>query len=111
MSSGQAEKVVNGWLKLDPNPLRTQLGNQVKQTDVFADDNGESIYYVIYLQPTGFVITPADDLVEPIIAFADNGTYDPSPDNPLGALVSQDIPGRIAAARNLQAMAGGPRKS
>lgn len=110
MSSGQAEKVVNGWLKLDPNPLRTQLGNQVKQTDVFADDNGESIYYVIYLQPTGFVITPADDLVEPIIAFADNGTYDPSPDNPLGALVSQDIPGRIAAARNLQAMAGGPQK-
>jgi hypothetical protein len=106
MSSGQAEKIVNGWLKLDPNPLRTQLGNQVRQVDIFADDKGEPIYYVIYLKPAGFVITPADDLVEPIIAFADDGTYDPSPDNPLGALVSRDLPGRIAAARDFQAVAG-----
>jgi hypothetical protein len=86
------------------------LGNQVKQTDVFTDDKGEPIYYVIYLQPDGFVITPADDLIEPIIAFADDGTFDPSPDNPLGALVSQDIPGRIAVARNVQAAASKPQK-
>jgi hypothetical protein len=110
MNSGQAEKMVNGWLKVDPRPLRTQLGNQVKQTDVFTDEKGEPIYYVVYLKPAGFVITPADDLIEPIIAFADNGTYDPSPDNPLGALVSQDIPGRIAAARNFQAVVGGTQK-
>jgi hypothetical protein len=111
MSSGQAEKMVKGWLKVDPKPLLTQLGNQVKRTDVFTDDKGEPIYYVVYLQPDGFIITPADDLVEPIIAFADNGTFDPSPNNPLGALVSRDIPGRIAAARNLQAViSASPKK-
>lgn len=105
MSSVQAEKAVRGWLKLDPNPLQTPLGNQVGQVDVFGDDNGEAIYYVIYLQPAGFVIVPADDLVEPIIAFADDGIFDPSPDNPLGALVSRDLPGRVAAARTFQAAA------
>jgi hypothetical protein len=110
VSSEQAQKAVKGWLKLDPNPLRMELGNQVRQIDTFADDEGEPIYYVLYLQPAGFVITPADDLVEPIIAFADDGTYDPSPDNPLGALVSRDLPGRVAAARNLQAAASGSQK-
>ena len=110
VSSGQAEKAVRGWLRLDTKPLQTQLGNQVEQVDVFADANGEPIYYVVYLEPSGFVIVSADDLVEPIIAFADDGTFDPSPDNPLGALVSNDLPGRIAAARNLQAVAGGSQQ-
>ncbi|MDD5327787.1 MAG: C10 family peptidase [Phycisphaerae bacterium] len=111
VSSEQAKKAVRGWLKLDPEPLKTQLGNQVRRTDVFSDDKGEPIYYVIYLQPSGFVITPADDLVEPIIAFANDGTFDPSADNPLGALVSRDVPGRIAVARNLRAAAGASQKS
>jgi hypothetical protein len=110
MSSAQAEKAVRGWLKLDPKPLGTPLGNQIGQVDAFGDDNGEAIYYVVYLQPAGFVIVPADDLVEPIIAFADDGIFDPSPDNPLGALVSRDIPGRVAAARTFQAAAGGSQQ-
>jgi len=42
---------------------------------------------------------PADDFVEPIVAFADDGTYDPSLENPLGVLVSQDLEGRVVAAR------------
>jgi len=51
------------------------------------------------LRPTGFVIVSADYLVEPIIGFADDGTYDPSDQNPLGALVNQDLKGRLAAVQ------------
>jgi hypothetical protein len=89
-------------LKVSPKPLGTAPGKHVGKADVFTDDTGQSAYYVVYLEPAGFVIVPADDLVEPIIAFAPMGEYDPSPDNPLGALVSQDVPARVAAARNLQ---------
>ena len=106
----QAKKAVRGWLKLDHSPLKTQLGNQVRQVDAFGDDSGEAIYYVVCLEPSGFVIVPADDLVEPIIAFADDGIFDPSDDNPLGALVSGDLPGRVAAARTLRAAAGGSQQ-
>ena len=106
MSKQQAEKMVKGWLKLDPNPLRTPLGNKVSKVDVYTNDNGQPTYYVIYLQPSGFVIVPADDMVEPIIAFADDGAFDPSLDNPLGALVSNDLPGRIFAVRELQTVVG-----
>jgi hypothetical protein len=102
----QAETVVRGWLKADARPLRAALGRQIKKVDTFSDDGGEPIYYVVYLQPMGFVIVPADDLVEPIICFVPVGMYDPSDDNPLGALVSRDVPGRIAAVRALQAVAG-----
>lgn len=95
----QAEKVVTGWLKADSRPLGTSIGRQVIRVETSTDDNGEPIYYIVCLHPSGFVIVPADDLVEPIIGFADEGTYNPSPQNPLGALVSQDLKGRVAAAR------------
>lgn len=103
VDKGQAEKAVRGWLKADARPLGAALGRQIKKIDTFADDSGEAMYYVVYLQPSGFVVVPCDDLVEPVICFADSGTYDPSDDNPLGALVSRDIPARIAAARAVKA--------
>ncbi len=98
-TSTQAKNVVRGWLKANVRPLRTTLGRQITNVDTFSDDNNQPVYYVIYLQPSGFVIVPADDLVEPIIAFVPKGWYDPSPDNPLGALVGSDLPARLSVAR------------
>ena len=61
----QAENVVRGWLKTDVQPLGVYLGQHVTNIDTFSDANEQPIYYVVYLQPSGFVIVPADDLVEP----------------------------------------------
>ncbi len=105
----EAEMAVAGWLKVDPQPLDTALGQQVIGAETFTDDLGEPVYYIVYLEPSGFVIVSADDLVEPIIGFADDGTYDPSPENPLGALVTNDLNGRMAAIHStfrLQAIVG-----
>ncbi len=98
----QAERIVAGWLKADARPLGAALGQQVAKVETFTNDGGEPIYYIVYLEPSGFVIVPADDLVEPIIGFVEKGTYDPSPENPLGALVTNDLKGRIEAVRDLQ---------
>jgi hypothetical protein len=107
MNSGQAKKTVKGWLNTNPTPLGCPLGVQLGKVDTFADENGRPAYYVVYLQPAGFVIVPADDLVEPIIGFSAAGSYDPSDHNPLGALVSKDLPGRIAV---VQARAAIPQR-
>jgi len=96
----EAEMVVTGWLKADSQPLGMAIGREVMRVETFTDDNGKPVYYIVYLQPSGFVIVSADDLVEPIIGFADDGIYNPSPDNPLGALVTNDLNGRIAAVRS-----------
>jgi hypothetical protein len=100
----QAKRVVAGWLSADAQPLGTALGPQVNKADTFTNNKGKPIYHIVYLQPAGFVIVPADDLVEPIIGFVERGTYDPSPANPLGALVSGDLEARIAAVRNTRAL-------
>lgn len=106
VSASEAEKVVRGWLKIDAQPLGTALGQDIMSVKPFSDENGDTVYYAVYLQPSGFVIVPGDDLVEPIICFAPVGRYDPSKDNPLVALVSRDVPGRIAVVRAFHAAAG-----
>lgn len=45
-------------------------------------------------------MVPADDEVEPIIAFSSNGTLEEDPENPLWSMVSQDVPSRIGATRS-----------
>lgn len=101
-SSEQAQSVVSGWLAPQAEPLGAAMGKQVSEVTVFADAGGQPEYYVVNLKPSGFVVVPADDEVEPIIAFVEVGPYDPAPENPLGAMVSQDLPARMAAARARQ---------
>lgn len=81
------------------------LGGQIKEVQTFNDNAGNPAYYVVRLNPAGLVFVPADDLVEPIIGFLSEGVYDPSPTNPLGALVSRDIPGRVLKARETETQA------
>ena len=78
--------------------------------ETFTDNDGPILYYVVYLKPSGFVIVAGDDLIEPIIGFVPRGTYDPSPTNPLGALVTNDMPNRIATAQNIRQAIDGPAK-
>ncbi len=101
VTSKQAAAAVTGWLSLDRTPLGEPLGRSVEHVEAFSDRAGAPLYYVAYLEPSGFVIVAADDLVEPIVGFAGAGEFNPSPNNPLGALVSQDLAARVAYARQL----------
>ncbi len=102
----QAKKVVENWFKQPASLMNSRLGRQIKKVETFRDETGAPAYYVVYLNPSGLVFLPADDLVEPIIGFVSDATsFDPSPKNPLGALVSRDIPGRVLKARETEARA------
>ena len=98
-----AEMVVKGWLKADPKPLGSDLGRRIVSVETITDDLGKPVYYVVSLQPSGFVIVSADDLVEPIIAFSGSGTYDPSSGSPLKSLLTEDLKARHASVRNTYA--------
>ena len=102
-TTDDARQLIVAWLKRDQRPLGEALGQSVKEVQTFKNDKGEPLYYVVYLDPSGFVIVPAEDFVEPIIAFASQGRFDPSLNNPLGALVSGDVPARVTYARALRA--------
>lgn len=103
ISKTEAENAVNGWLNTDDVPMGADIGWQIEWTDAYNDANGVCAYYIVYLQPAGFVIVSASDLVEPIIGFVTGyAYYDPSPENVLGAMVSRDLPARIKTAENLE---------
>jgi len=95
----EAEMVVRGWLRLDPEPLGMTLGRDVASVETFTDDTDGPMYYIVHLAPSGLVIVSADDLVEPIIGFAEEEIYDPSYNHPVGSLVSTDITRRVLSAR------------
>ncbi len=105
LGSNAAASAVRGWLKAEARPLGATIGGTVQRVETFKDKAGQPLYFVVYLRRSGFVIVPADDLVEPIIGFAEQGKFDPSLGNPLGALVSNDLPGRLANARRHKATA------
>jgi hypothetical protein len=100
----EAGNVVANWLGLEARPLGAGLGQQVTRVRSFPGPDGTPAYYVVYLKTGGLVFVPADDLVEPIVGFLPGATaYDPSPTNPLGALVGRDLAGRVLQARSLEA--------
>jgi len=98
-TEAEARRSVAGWLALDPRPLRAPMGAKPIQVKAFKDSAGNIDYFVVSLEPNGFAIVSGDDLVEPIIAFAPHGTFDPIPQNPLYALLNRDLPGRLAEVR------------
>jgi hypothetical protein len=106
-TADQARQVVQGWLARDGRPLGTILGQQVREVQTFQNGQQGIAYFVVCLEPQGFVIVPGDDLVEPIIAFVSQGQYDPSSANPLGAWVTRDVPQRVARVRAAAAQALG----
>ena len=96
----EAEMVVSGWLKASPQPLGATLGRQVRDIETFTGQDDRPAYYIVNLEPSGYVIVSADNRIEPIIGFAADGTYDLSFENPLLALVTGDLGGRVEAVRN-----------
>jgi hypothetical protein len=68
-TASQARRAVEAWLRLDPHPLGALLGQEVGEIQSFPPDASEPSYYIVNLNPSGFVVMPGDDLVEPVIAF------------------------------------------
>jgi hypothetical protein len=94
-TGAEAQRVVDGWLARGKQRLGAKLGNRTAQIRTFKDQSGNITYFVINLDPTGFVIVGGDDLIEPIIAFAPQGTFNPTSQNPLYDLLQRDVPARL----------------
>ena len=96
----QASQMVQTWLSSDRRPLKANLPQQIKEVQTYCDDDGNPEYYIVNMEPSGFVIVSAEDITEPVIGFVSDGTYEPSDDNPLTLLIKSDLPNRVQEARN-----------
>src|SRR5512137_883316 len=69
VSADRATAAVTNWLGLDRMPLGESLGSSVQRLETFSNRTGVTLFHVVHLNPSGFVVVAGDDLVEPIIAF------------------------------------------
>jgi hypothetical protein len=104
-SDTEARQTVRGWLTLDKRPLGARMAANTAQVQAFKDDTGNVNYFVVALQPSGFVVVGGDDLLEPIVAFAPQGTFEAIPENPLYDLLQRDVPARLAEVRGKEEQA------
>jgi len=96
----EAEMVVSGWLKTSPQPLGAAQSRRIRDVETFTGWDDRPAYYIVNLEPSGYVIVSADDRIEPIIAFSAEGAYDFSFENPLVSLATIDLNGRLEVFRN-----------
>ena len=91
----QAQQAAAGWLKNNPKPMGRDISANTKQSATLTDDQGQTLCYVINLEPEGFVIVSPDDQIEPIIAFSSTGSYQGGQDSTLTAMLKKDMPQRL----------------
>ena len=102
MTVEQAELAVKGWLKSSSDPIYIKPDKRIINIETILNDLEEPLFFVANLAPSGFVLVSANDSIEPIIGFSDNGIYDSSIDNPLFNLVNNDITNRIEAIQKTE---------
>ncbi len=101
-TEGHARLAVQRLLASNRSPLKAILGQKIKAVKSYPDPSSPT-YFVVELDPSGYIIVSADDTIEPIIAFVEHGSYSPSLDDPLGALVTQDMGSRMAEVKQAAA--------
>ncbi len=99
VKKGQAQQAARGWLKQNKRPMQRSISNHSVGIEAMADDTGQTLCYIVNLDPAGFVVLSADDEIEPVIAFSSTGSYDGDKDSPLTTLLTKDMTGRMEKIR------------
>jgi len=94
-TADQAKRAALGWAALGDH-LGDKMSGGVLKVESFRGTGGTNLFYVVRLA-SGSVILPADDRIEPIVAFLPGGTYDDLSENCLKALVRADLEKRFQA--------------
>lgn len=105
VTSASADTAARHWLGRHPQPMASQIGTEVREVKTYAGTDGKPAYYVVALNPEGFLLVAADDLVQPVLGFSATGEFDPDDRSCLKALVTNDANARVTRARLLQKQA------
>ena len=85
VSKETATQLVQGWINSSSKPL----GNDIDRVEPVSTTEGQTLYYVAYLKPQGYVVVSADDSIEPIICFSAGSHFDAT--GPLGLMLGKDL--------------------
>jgi hypothetical protein len=65
--------IANNWLAMNETPMEESMGNVIREIQHYQGGKyGIPGYFVVFLEPNGWIIIPADDQFEPVLAFGRN---------------------------------------
>jgi len=110
-----AFSVAKAWLTGNQAKATGALGSSVLSTKgirPFKNADGVVLAYIVDLNPKGFIVVPADDLVEPILTYGTEGNFsgELGGEHILSSMLLQDIPARIKNSQNVGAASVGKTK-
>lgn len=96
-----ARRAAQNWVKLSPRPLGENIGTVADSVASGTGTNGDVLFHVVRMQEGGFVVTSADDGVDPIVAFSESGdgSSATNPASPLYAWLHHDMETRSRLSR------------
>ncbi len=98
----QAVTAAKNWLAAGKTKLGADMDRQFSSLKSLKNDSGTTICHVVSLSPGGFVVMSADDLVEPVIAFSQEGIFPDGKGTPLADLLFFDLSERTELAQNIE---------
>ncbi|NTV73051.1 MAG: hypothetical protein HGA66_02460 [Holophaga sp.] len=95
VTATQAGIAAGAWLQRTPRPLETALHAGLEGIESHVDTDGRILYHQVKLEGGGFLVLAPDDTLEPVIAFAAQGSLDPDPENHLFIMLQRDLRTRL----------------
>lgn len=100
VSAESVRTAVGRWTTRCPAAhMKSRMNRRVASVKTFRSD-GEEVFHVVSLDGGGFVVASADDRIEPVIAFAEDGEFSEDGRNPLWRLLMADLSQRLKAHRD-----------
>ncbi len=93
----QVRAMVAGWRMLDDTPLEAPISSSMPRIEEIQGQDGSPLYFIVHLEPEGYLLVAPDDEIEPVIAFSEHGRYIRDDMNPLTVLIEADMRGRKSA--------------
>ena len=103
VSEEMVTQLVQGWINSSSKPL----GNEIDRVEPIRTPEGQTLYYVVYLKPQGYVVVSADDSIEPIICFSAGSHFDAA--GPLGLMLGKDLRTRQDIADSIKSALSEPK--
>ncbi len=105
ITAGQAGAAVGKWLGA-VTALSPRVSGPVAGVDSFADSASGAKGHIVRLEGGGFVVTSADDRIEPVLAAVSGSVPEFDLANPFWALLAGDIAYRTRAAESVSPESG-----
>nr|MDA3925731.1 C10 family peptidase [Kiritimatiellia bacterium] len=95
ISLAQAKNATGKWLGRNQHPLNSNVGGKPVAGKTYTRSDGTPLFHVVRLSEGGFVVTSADDGIDPIIAVSGGEDLVADETNPLWILLNKDIENRL----------------